>query len=375
MKSLLPFSRRLLALVHKEACQISRDRWSLTVAILLPLFLLLLFGYGMSMDVKNIELAIVCPVHTPRANELIARFQSSDYFHVAVVPSVQQATERLIRHQSNAILYFPNDFDRKLLQGTLKLLLTQNAVNANQSRLAENYIRGIVNAYALQTAVTTGQMAEIPVTLAPRVWFNEANDSRYYLVPGVMVIIMTLIGALLTALVMAREYEHGNLECLFMSPVRPTEVLLAKAVNNFILGLIGLGLSLLAARYLFGVPVRGSIVVLIGVSGIYLLVALGLGLVVSSVTKNQFVACQLTLIVTFLPAYMLSGFIYDIDNQPWVVRMLSLIVPARYYVEFMQTIFLAGNIWDVIIRDALILSAFAVLFLHIARLKTPKSLE
>ena len=267
MKSPLLFWRRLKALICKEACQILRDRWSLAVAILLPLFLLLLFGYGMSMDVRDVELAIVCPVTTPQSNELIARFQASEYFHVAVVPSEQAALSRIIRHKSNAILYFPNDFDRRLQHSDLTLLLTQNAVNANQSRLAENYIRSIVSAYSQQVAALSGRATVASIRLEPRVWFNEANDSRYYLVPGVMVIIMTLIGALLTSLVMAREYEHGNLECIFMSPVRPTELLLAKAVNNFVLGMIGLGLSLLAARYLFGVPVRGSIAVLVGVSG------------------------------------------------------------------------------------------------------------
>ena len=186
---------------------------------------------------------------------------------------------------------------------------------------------------------------------------------------------MTIIGAQLTALVMAREYERGTLESLFVSPVRSWEILLAKALNNFALAIIGLSLALLFARYVFRVPIRGTVFILLAVSALYLLVMLGVGLLISSVSKNQFIACQMSLFFTFMPAFMLSGFFYDIGNMPQAVQWVTYLVPARYYVTLMQTLFLAGDIWSVIVPNALILAVIAVLMLCLAWWKTPKRLE
>ena len=191
-----------------------------------------------------------------------------------------------------------------------------------------------------------------PVGLRDRLWFNEANDSHYFLVPGLVVLVMTLIGAMLTSLVMAREWERGTLEALFVTPVQADEILLGKTIPYFVLGMFGLALCLLAGKFLFHVPFRGSVVVLAGVSMLYLLVALGIGLFISSATKNQFVAIQLTMLVTFLPAMMLSGFLFDLRNMPAAVRLITYVLPARYYVGLLQTIFLAGNVWSVIVPNA-----------------------
>jgi len=213
-----------------------------------------------------------------------------------------------------------------------------------------------------------------PVAVQSRMWFNEANESRYFLVPGLIVLIMTLIGALLTTLVMAREWERGTLEALFVTPVRTDEILLGKTIPYFILGMIGLVLCLLAAKFLFAVPFRGSVTVLAGASMLYLLVALGIGLLISSAVKSQFVASQITLLVSFLPAVMLSGFLFDLRSMPDLVRTITYLLPARYYVALLQTIFLAGDIWPVIIPNALVLAGMAAVLVILTRRVTRKRL-
>ena len=213
-----------------------------------------------------------------------------------------------------------------------------------------------------------------PVIVQSRLWFNETNESHYFLVPGLIVLIMTLIGALLTSLVMAREWERGTLEALFVTPVRPEEILFGKTIPYFILGMIGFVLCLLAAKFLFYVPFRGSVIVLTGASTLYLLVALAIGLLISSAVKSQFVASQITLLVTFLPAVMLSGFLFDLRSMPAAVRMITYLLPARYYVTLLQTIFLAGDIWVVILPNAAVLAGMMIVLLWLTRRVTQKKL-
>jgi ABC-2 type transport system permease protein len=207
-----------------------------------------------------------------------------------------------------------------------------------------------------------------------RLWFNEANESRYFLVPGLVVLVMTLIGAMLTSLVMAREWERGTLEALFVTPVRAGEILLGKTLPYFALGMVGLALCILAARFLFHVPFRGSVWVLTWTSMLYLLVALGIGLLISSAVRSQFVAGQITMLVTFLPAVMLSGFLFDLRSMPAAVRLITYALPARYYVAVLQTIFLAGDIWAVILPNAAVLAGMAAVLLFLTRLVTQKKL-
>ncbi len=363
--------RRTKVLMVKEMHQLLRDRLSLSIGIMLPISLLLLFGYAMSMDIRNIRLAVVIPKTSPETTEMMARFQASKYFSIVRTVSPHEADVLIHNHKVDAILYLPADMNKKAVSGDLSVMIVVNAVNAIQSRTMGNYIKAVVTGvFEKNSAASKGG-----IQLLPRMWFNEANDSRYYMVPGVIVIIMTTIGALLTSLVMAREYERGNLESIFVSPVKPMEILAAKAMNNFLLGTIGLLISLSAAHWLFGVPIRGSVAILIFGSLIYLLVALGIGLVISSITKNQFMASQMTLVLTFMPAIVLSGFIYEINNMPFAIQCITSIIPARYYVEFLQTMFLAGHVWSIIIKDIAILSLFATLLLLLAKIKNPKSLE
>jgi ABC-2 type transport system permease protein len=340
----------------------------------LPLILILLFGYGLSLDVTDVPIAIVLEDPSPHVTELAASFELSPYFKATRLRSMPEATELMLNRKIDGIVRVQPDFSRRLQNGDAPVQVLVHGTDANRARIIQAYAQAGIGQWAARQAAEGYSVPAGPVNVVDRLWFNEANDSHYFLVPGLIVLVMTLIGAFLTALVIAREWERGTIEALFVTPVRAGELLLSKIIPYFVLGMIGLAMCLLSAKFLFHVPFRGSLLVLGGVSMLYLLVALGMGLVISTVTKSQFVASQVALLVTFLPATLLSGFIFDIRNMPAFVRGITYALPARYYVALLQTVFLAGNVWSVILPNAAVLLLMAVVFLGIARLKTHKRL-
>ncbi len=363
--------KRLNTLIRKERKQLIRDPFNLIVGILMPIVLLLIFGYGMSVDIKNIQLAIVEPEKSDMSSEIVARFEASKFFITRIYRNTPEAVRAVENHQSDACLFLPQDLPKKIASGNVSFLIVTNATNPSQAMLKENYIKSIISsAFSPEQKIAVNL-----VTMKSRMWFNESNNSRYFMIPGVIVIIMSLIGTMLTAMLMAKEYEHGNLESMFVTPMTSLEILIAKAVNNFVLGTIGLAMSLAAAYWLFDVPIRGSLwVVLLG-CGVYLIMALCFGLLLSSITKNQFVASEMTLVLTFMPAMLLSGFLYEIENQPVFIQYITYLVPARYFVDFLQTSFLVGNVWPNILKNVTVLSGFALFMMILAIWKNPKSLE
>ena len=366
--------RRLWSLVRKEARQVIRDPSSIAIGIVLPVILILLFGYGLSLDVTHAPVAVVLEDPSPDARDLAAAFQLSTYFDAQLLPSMPRARELMLARKVDAILRIRPDFSRQLSLGEAEVQVLVHGTDANHARIIQTYAQGAVGQWAAQRSAEGKQVPLGPVTVQNRLWFNEANESRYFLVPGLIVLIMTLIGAFLTSLVVAREWERGTMEALFVTPVRPDEILLGKTIPYFALGMIGLVLCLLGAKFLFHVPFRGSVTLLAAVSMLYLLVALAIGLLISSTVKSQFVASQIALLVTFLPAVMLSGFLFDLRSMPALVRVITYILPARYYVTLLQTIFLAGDIWAVILPDAAVLAGMAILFFFLTRRVTQKKL-
>lgn len=368
--------QRLRALVRKEARQLLRDRSNIMVGILLPLVLILIFGYGLSFDVKNMPVAIVMEDASPTAHDVVSGFYLSPYFTPIPLASMHDAQQLMLARKVDGILYLRSDFSRQLAAGNASIQLLVNGVDANRGRIMQGYARGAIGQWAAKhSAAGEPLLRGGTVTIEQRLWFNEANNSTYFLVPGLIVLIMTLIGALLTALVMAREWERGTLEALFVTPVRATEILIGKIVPYFAVGMIGLTLCLLAAKFLFFVPIRGSLLLILLASMLYLLVALAIGLLISAAVKNQFLASQIALITGFLPALMLSGFMFDLRSLPVAVRIISRAMPATYYVELLQTLFLAGNVWSLIVRDCAVLALAAVVLLTLARLNTRKELD
>jgi len=366
--------RRVWSLVRKESHQVVRDPSSIAIGIVLPVVLILLFGYGLSLDVTNAPVAVVLEDPSPDAMELAASFQLSHYFDAQLLTSMPRAQQLMLARKVDAIVRIRPDFSRQLSRGAAEVQILVHGTDANHARIIQSYAQGAVGQWAARRSAEGKEILTGPVTVQSRLWFNEANESRYFLVPGLIVLIMTLIGAFLTSLVVAREWERGTMEALFVTPVRPDEILLGKTIPYFVLGLIGLVLCLLAAKFLFHVPFRGSVIVLSGASMLYLLVALAIGLLISSAIKSQFVASQIALLVTFLPAVMLSGFLFDLHSMPAVVRVITYALPARYYVTLLQTIFLAGDIWTVILPNAAVLAGMAVLFLILTRRVTQKKL-
>ncbi len=371
---LLAKLHRTGCLIRKEARQIVRDPSSIAIGIVLPVVLILLFGYGLSLDVTEVPVAVVVEDPSPAAADLAASFRLSHYFDVQLMTSMLRAENLMLERKVDGILRIRPEFSRNLSLGSAEVQVLVHGVDANHARIIQGYAQGAIGQWAGQRAAQGLATVNGPVTVQSRMWFNEANESRYFLVPGLIVLIMTLIGALLTALVMAREWERGTLEALFVTPVRTDEILLGKTIPYFILGVIGLVLCLLAAKFLFDVPFRGSLTVLTAASMLYLLVALGIGLLISSAFKSQFVAIQITVLVTFLPAVMLSGFLFDLRSMPALVRLFTYVLPARYYVALLQTIFLAGDIWAVILPNMGVLALMAAALLVLTYRAMHKSL-
>ena len=366
--------RRLSALVRKESRQLIRDPSSIAIGIVMPVVLVLLFGYGLSLDVTDVPVAVVLEDQSADARELAAGFQLSHYFDAVLLTSMPPAEALMRARKIDGIVRIRSDFTRRLALGTAEVQILASGTQANNARIIEGYAQGAIGQWSARQAAEGRPVAGGGVQVESRLWFNEANDSHYYLVPGLIVLIMTLIGAFLTALVMAREWERGTIEALFVTPVRADEILLGKMVPYFVLGMAGLLLCVVAAKLLFAVPLRGSFLVLTAVSALYLLVTLGIGLWLSSATKSQFVASQIALLVTFMPAMMLSGFLFDLRSAPPAVRLISYALPARYYVALLQTEFLAGDVWSVILPNTAVLAAMAVALMLLARSATRKKL-
>jgi ABC-2 type transport system permease protein len=366
--------RRIRALVVKETRQVVRDPSSIAIGVVLPLILILLFGYGLSLDVKNVPVAVVLEDTSPKATELAAGFTLSPYFDARIVTSMPQGRELLLQQKVDGIVRIRPDFSRQLNLGDAPVQILVDGSDANKARIIQTYAQGAVGQWIARQSAQGKDVFSGPVVVQNQLWFNEADDSHYFLVPGLIVLVMTLIGALLTAMVMSREWERGTLEALFVTPVRTGEILLGKMIPYFVLGMMGLMLCLLSAKFLFHVPFRGSVWLLVVTSMLYLLIALSIGLLISSAVKSQFVASQAALLVTFLPALMLSGFLFDLRSMPLAVRLISYVLPARYYVTLLQTIFLAGDVWGVIAINATVLAGMAAVLLIVTRVTTQKKL-
>src|ERR1700761_9448564 len=376
MSVLTDKARRVRALMVKETRQVIRDPSSIAIGVVLPIILILLFGYGLSLDVKNVPVALVVEDQSPQATELVAGFQLSPYFLPQIVRSMPPAERLMLEHTVESIVRIPPDFARQVSSGKAQVQVLLHGGDANRARIIQGYVQGAIQSWNIRQAAQ-GKVAEAgagSAVVQSRLWFNDANESRYFLVPGLIVLVMTLIGALLTAMVMAREWERGTLESLFVTPGRTEEILLGKTIPYFLLGMIGLALCIVSAKFLFHVPLRGTLPALLGASILYVLVALGIGLLISSSVRNQLVASQLALLATFMPAMMLSGFLFDLRSMPTAIRLITYLLPARYYVTLLQTIFLAGNVWSVIIPNMLVLAVMASLLGFASRAVTRKRL-
>jgi len=363
----MPDRTRLLAIARKEVLQLKRDTRSLALAFLLPILLLVLFGYAITWDVKNIATAVIDQDHTARSRELIDAFRSSGYFRIVERPDrTSQIGPLLDRGRILVALVIPPDFAGDLEAGrTASLQAIVDGSDANTATIALSYARAIVGSYSLRARMQ-GVRWRPPVTADIRVWYNEELLSRNMIVPGLVAVIMMIIAAMLTSLTIAREWERGTMEQLAATPVSRLEVVLGKLLPYLAIGLIDVVVTSLLGVLLFGVPFRGDPLLLMVLSAAFLTGALGLGLFISAVAKSQLLATQMAMVATFLPAFLLSGFMFAIDVMPRVLQVVTFLVPARYFLVVTRGIFLKGIGVPVLYVQGLLMIAFAAIGLMLA---------
>ncbi len=358
------FIRRLIALIRKESRQMWRDKSNLLVGLVLPVILILLFGYGLSFDVKHAPIGVVLEDASPTAREVAAGFGAGDALAPQWFTDLPAAEREMRAGRIDGIVRIPGDFSERLAAGDARIQLLLNGVDTNTASTLESYVSGSLAMWAQHRADLAGTIRPTAgVELIQRMWFNEAGISTWYLVPGLVVLVLTLIGAFLTSLLIAREWERGTLESLFVTPVRPLELVLAKLAPWLVVGFIDLIFCLLAARFIFEVPIRGSLPIVMMVSMLYLLVSLLMGLWISGATRSQFQASQVALLTSFMPALMLSGFVFDLRNMPMVVQVISHLLPATHFMGLIKTLFLAGDHWPGIVQGCAVLSLYVALLL------------
>lgn len=367
--------RRLWALVKKESYQVVRDPAALLIAFVLPPVLLFLFAFAISLDVENVDVGIVLESDGAQARSLAAAFAATPFLRVKPVRHRREVEHLLISGELKAFAVIPADFEARLLQGEGRaaIQIIADASNPNAANFTAGYLRG---AYQNWLINRPGALAGVVgINVQQRFWFNPELQSRRMLLPGSMAIIMTMIGTLLTALVMSREWERGTMEALMATPVSVGEIIFSKLLPYFVLGtLAAIGCAFLSVQ-VFGLPLEGSFGALLLLSMVFLVPALGQGLMISSLVKNQFLASQLAVVTGFLPALLLSGFLYEIQSMPWLLQQITRIIPARYYVSSLQTVFLVGDVWPLYLRDIAAMLAVGAVFFGITRLKSKKSLD
>lgn len=354
--------RRLLAIARKEAIQLRRDPRSLALAFLLPVLMLLLFGYAITLDVTDIRLAVVDRSMTVESRRLVDAFVRSGYFSVAERPQTPSVAEEAIRRgRATAVLGIGPGFAADLAAGRpARVQLLVDGSDANTASIALNYAGAIVSEFG------SGAGAAPVLEVRSRVWYNETLESRTTIVPGLIAVIMSIIAAMLTSLTIAREWERGTMEQLAATPVTRVEVILGKLVPYVAIGLIDVAIICVAAVFLFAVPLRGSLFLLFFTSTLFLLGALGFGIFLSALLRSQLLASQASLMSTYLPALLLSGFIFAIANMPTVLQVVSLIVPARYFVAITRGIFLKGVGLEVLWPDVVGLLVYSALGIGLA---------
>jgi ABC-2 type transport system permease protein len=357
---------RFLAVAKKEIVQVLRDSRSLIIVIIMPVILVLLFGYGVNLDLKHLPIYVYDRDGSQQSQDLLKRFQASDYFEIVrVVNSYRDLTRAIDDGHAKMGIVIPWDFSQRLRDGRpAQVQALVDGTDDNTANVLIGYAQAVVQGYSSDVQIDWlrdhGQVAHrAPVIVETRTWYNEDLDSSAFIVPGVLALVMSVIGAFLTSLTIAREWERGTMEQLISTPVSPLEIMVGKLVPYFVIGMIDVIVCALIALYWFHVPFRGSFLTLLFSSAMFMIVVLSMGFFLSVIAKNQLAASQLALLTTFLPAFLLSGFLYEIEQMPVVLQWITGILPARYYVSVLKKIFLKGSPATLLYADLVPLAIFA----------------
>jgi ABC-2 type transport system permease protein len=364
---------RLLAVAKKEVIQILRDSRSLIIIVIMPPILVLLFGYGVNLDLKGLPVYVYDRNGSQQSQDLLKRFQASDYFHIVrVVNGYPALTRALDDGHAKMGLVVPWDFSERLRAGgPVQVQALVDGTDDNTANVLIGYTQAVVQGYSSDIQLNWlrehGQAVQpAPVSVETRTWYNEDLESSAFIVPGVLALVMSVIGAFLASLTIAREWERGTMEQLISTPVSALEIMLGKLTPYFVLGMADVVVCALIAIYWFQVPLRGSFLTLLVSSAMFLVAVLSLGFFISVVAKSQLAASQIALLVAFLPAFLLSGFLYAIEQMPIPLQWITRILPARYYVSVLKKIFLKGMPAALLYADLIPLAVFTVVLALLA---------
>ena len=369
--------RRLRALCRKETLQILRDPSSHIIAFILPILLLFIFGYGVNLDSTALRVGLVLEDTGPEARHFAENLYGSPYLQITTGLNRQAMEQTMTAGLVRGYVVVPLEFGEKLKRPTdiATVFVITDGAEPNTANFVENYVRGAWSDWLLQRAAEHGEAPPVEIGIESRFWFNASAESRNYIIPGSITIIMTVIGTLLTSLVVAREWERGTMEALLASPMTRTELLLSKLLPYYVLGITSLFLCVAVSVWFLAVPFRGSLLMLWGIGTLFLASSLGMGLLISTLLRNQFNAAQAALNAAFLPALMLSGFVYEIRSMPEIIQAVTYLIPARYFVTAIQTLFQAGDVSTLLISSGLFLLMASIFFIGLAALKTRSRLE
>jgi len=364
--------RRVKALAKKEILQVWRDPRSLMIVLLMPFVQLLLFGYGVNLDIKHIPLCVFDREGSQLSLALLKRFQASNYFKIVEAESTHQAvTEALDYGRCKIAIVIPPDFSERMNDlGASSVQAIVDATDDNTANIGLGYARSVVAGFSgiteLRWSGRRGSASKYqPMTVQSRVWFNEDLESRNFVIPGVVAMVLALVGAQLTSLTISREWERGAMESLISTPTTPMELLVGKITPYFAIGMLDAAFCLTLAVFWFAVPFRGALLTLLFTTSLFLIVVLGLGYLISALIRSQIGASQVALLVTLLPTSLLSGYTFPIDQMPKPIQAITYLVHSRYYVTILKSVFLKGSGLDelAVPITLLILYAGAVLFL------------
>jgi ABC-2 type transport system permease protein len=373
---------RLMAVARKEVVQILRDPRSLIIVVLMPAVLVLLFGYGVNLDLKGLPVYVFDRDGSQQSQDLLKHFQASEYFHVErVVSSYSELTRSLDDGHAKMGIVIPWDFSQRLRNGRpVEVQALVDGSDDNTANVLIGYSQAVVQGYSAEVQIDW--LRERGLSIQPaamsvetRTWYNEDLESSAFIIPGVLALVMSVIGAFLTSLTIAREWERGTMEQLISTPVTAIEIMLGKLAPYFVLGMFDTIMSALIAIYWFDVPFRGSWVTLMAASAMFMVVVLSLGFFISVLAKNQFAASQIALLITFLPAFLLSGFLFSIEQMPVALQWITRILPARYYVSVLKKIFLKGTPAHLLYADLVPLAVFTFVLALLATRSFHKRLE
>lgn len=369
--------RRIRALIIKEFYQIIRDPSSILISVVLPLILLFVYGFGVSLDMNHINIGLVMEDTAPDAQSFAKSLLNSPYFHVKVARHRREFEGEIIKGNIRGIVVIPSYFSqfRQRQDNLAPIQVIADGSEPNTASFVQNYVAGAWQNWLQQEAISSHLEGLPKVNLQTRFWYNEELESRNFLMPGSLAIVMTLIGTLLTALVVSREWERGTMETLMATPVHISELLIGKLIPYFVLGMLSMMICFVVSVFFYDVPFRGSLLLLILVSAVFLLSALASGLLISTLAKNQFVAAQAAMVTAFLPAFILSGFIFEISSMPPLIRAITFLIPARYFVSSLQTLFLVGNVERLIFTNLMFMLLLGFIIFIIIAKKTVKRLD